>query len=62
MPRSAPTPPPRPVRGEWNDANVLVMGYMGLVTEDAVAGILDAWFRTAPKPEAAEQIARLEQG
>ena len=48
--------------GEWNDANVLVMGYMGLVTEDAAAGILDAWFRTAPKPEAAEQIARLEQG
>ena len=38
------------------------MGYMGLVTEDAVAGILDAWFRAAPKPEAAEQIARLERG
>jgi ribose 5-phosphate isomerase B len=47
---------------EWNDANVLVMGYMGLVTEDAVPGILDAWFRAAPKPEAAEQIDLLEQG
>jgi len=47
---------------EWNDANVLVMGYMGLVTEDAVPGILDAWFRAAPKPEAMDQIDLLEQG
>jgi ribose 5-phosphate isomerase B len=47
---------------EWNDANVLVMGYMGLVTEDAVPGILDAWFRAAPKPEAMDQIDLLERG
>jgi ribose 5-phosphate isomerase B len=47
---------------EWNDANVLVMGYMGLVNEDAVPGILDAWFRAAPKPEAMDQIDLLEQG
>jgi len=47
---------------EWNDANVLVMGYMGLVTADAVPGILDAWFRAAPKPEAMDQIDLLEQG
>ena len=47
---------------KWNDANVLVMGYMGLVTEEVAAGMLDAWFRTAPTPEAAEQIVRLEQG
>jgi ribose 5-phosphate isomerase B len=47
---------------EWNDANVLVMGYMGLVTDDAVPGILDAWFRAAPKPEAMDQIDLLEQG
>jgi ribose 5-phosphate isomerase B len=47
---------------EWNDANVLVLGYMGLVTEDAVPGILDAWFRAAPKPEAMDQIDLLEQG
>ena len=47
---------------EWNDANVLVMGYMGLVTEDAVPGILDAWFRAEPKPEAMDQIDLLEQG
>jgi ribose 5-phosphate isomerase B len=46
---------------EWNDANVLVMGYQGLVTEDAVPGILDAWFGAGPKPEAMEQIARLER-
>ena len=38
------------------------MGYMGLVTEDAVPGILDAWFRAAPKPEAMDQIDLLEQG
>jgi ribose 5-phosphate isomerase B len=47
---------------EWNDANVLVLGYMGLVTEDAVPGILDAWFRAAPKPEAMDQIDLLERG
>jgi len=46
---------------EWNDANVLVMGYQGLVTEDAVPGILDAWFRAGPKPEAREQIDLLEE-
>jgi ribose 5-phosphate isomerase B len=45
----------------WNDANVLVMGYQGLVTVDAVPGILDAWFDTQPTPEAAEQIAALER-
>ena len=47
---------------KWNDANVLVMGYQGLVTEAAVPGILDAWFGTAPTPEAMEQINLLEQG
>ena len=45
----------------WNDANVLVLGYQGLVTVDAVPGILDAWFGTQPTPEAAEQIAALER-
>jgi ribose 5-phosphate isomerase B len=45
----------------WNDANVLVMGYQGLVTVEAVPGILDAWFDTQPTPEAAEQIAALER-
>lgn len=45
----------------WNDANVLVMGYQGLVTVEAVPGILDAWFDTRPTPEAAEQIAALER-
>lgn len=45
----------------WNDANVLVMGYQGLVTIEAVPGILDAWFDTQPTPEAAEQIAALER-
>jgi ribose 5-phosphate isomerase B len=46
---------------KWNDANVLVMGYMGLVTEAAMPGILDAWFSTAPEPSEAANIARLER-
>jgi ribose 5-phosphate isomerase B len=46
---------------EWNDANVLVMGYMGLVTEDSVPGILDTWFGTESRPEAAEQIDLLDR-
>jgi ribose 5-phosphate isomerase B len=46
---------------EWNDANVLVMGYGGHVQIEAVPGILDAWFGTEPLPEAAEQIDLLER-
>ena len=45
---------------KWNDANVLVMGYQGLVTEDAVPGILDAWFGTDPDPGEAVNIAQLD--
>jgi ribose 5-phosphate isomerase B len=45
---------------KWNDANVLVMGYQGLVKVEDVPGILDAWFSTEPDPSEAEQIAKLE--
>lgn len=44
----------------WNDANVLVMGYQGLVAAEDVPGILDAWFSTEPDSSEAENIARLE--
>jgi ribose 5-phosphate isomerase B len=44
----------------WNDANVLVMGLDGHVSEAQVPGILDAWFATEADPSEAGNIARLE--
>jgi ribose 5-phosphate isomerase B len=44
----------------WNDANVLVMGYQGLVAVEDVPGILDAWFGTDADPGEAATIATLE--
>ncbi len=44
----------------WNDANVLVMGYQGLIKEADVAGMLDAWFSTELDPAEAGTISRLE--
>ena len=43
----------------WNDANVLVLSLRR--TSEAVAReMLDAWFATAPDPDEAVNIARLE--
>ena len=45
----------------WNDANVLVMSLR--LTSPAVAReMLDAWFTTAPDPDEAVNIGRLEPG
>jgi ribose 5-phosphate isomerase B len=44
---------------KWNDANVLVMG-LRLTTPEVAREMLDAWFTTAPDPDEADNIARLE--
>lgn len=43
----------------WNDANVLVMS-LRLTAPSVAKEMLDAWFATAPDPEEAANIARLE--
>lgn len=44
---------------KWNDANVLALGLR--LTSEAVAGeVLDAFFATAPDPDEAELVARVE--
>ena len=43
----------------WNDANVLVMS-LRLTAPTVASEMLDAWFSTAPDPDEAENIARLE--
>ena len=45
----------------WNDANVLVLSLRGTSTEVA-REMLDAWFSSAPDPDEAVNIARLEPG
>jgi ribose 5-phosphate isomerase B len=44
---------------KWNDANVLVMS-LRLTSPDVGREMLDAWFATAPDPDEAANIARLE--
>lgn len=46
---------------KYNDANVLVMG-LRLTSSDVAKEMLDAWFRTAPDPSEAANVARLEPG
>ena len=45
----------------WNDANVLALG-MRLTTPDVAAEILDAFLATAPDPDEAGAIGRVEAG
>jgi ribose 5-phosphate isomerase B len=45
---------------EWNDANVLVMGYGRQSLMDEYPAILDAWFATDPDPGEAVNIAQLD--
>jgi ribose 5-phosphate isomerase B len=45
----------------WNDANVLVMS-LRLTSAEVAREMLDAWFGTAPDPDEAVNIARLEPG
>jgi ribose 5-phosphate isomerase B len=45
----------------WNDANVLVMS-LRLTSPEVAREMLDAWFATAPDPDEAVNIARLEPG
>ena len=45
----------------WNDANVLVMG-LRLTSIEVAREMLDTWFTTAPDPDEAVNIARLEPG
>jgi len=45
----------------WNDANVLVMS-LRLTSVEVAREMLDAWFATAPDPDEAVNIARLEAG
>jgi ribose 5-phosphate isomerase B len=45
----------------WNDANVLVMS-LRLTSAEVAREMLDAWFATAPDPDEAVNIARLEPG
>jgi ribose 5-phosphate isomerase B len=45
----------------WNDANVLVMS-LRLTSVEVAREMLDAWFATAPDPDEAVNIARLEPG
>jgi ribose 5-phosphate isomerase B len=46
---------------KWNDANVLVMS-LRLTSAEVAREMLDAWFATAPDPDEAVNIARLEPG
>src|SRR5262245_52786862 len=46
---------------KWNDANVLVMS-LRLTSPEVAREMLDAWFATAPDPDEAVNIARLEPG
>lgn len=45
----------------WNDANVLVMS-LRLTSPEVAREMLDAWFNTAPDPDEAVNIGRLEPG
>lgn len=45
----------------WNDANVLVMS-LRLTSPEVAREMLDAWFSTAPDPDEAVNIGRLEPG
>lgn len=45
----------------FNDANVLVMS-LRLTSVEVARELLDAWFATAPDPDEAVNIARLEPG
>jgi ribose 5-phosphate isomerase B len=45
----------------WNDANVLVLS-LRLTSVEVAREMLDAWFATAPDPDEAVNIARLEPG
>jgi ribose 5-phosphate isomerase B len=45
----------------WNDANVLVLS-LRLTSPDVAHKMLDAWFATAPDPDEAVNIGRLEPG
>ena len=45
----------------WNDANVLVLS-LRLTSPDVAHEMLDAWFTTAPDPDEAVNIGRLEPG
>jgi ribose 5-phosphate isomerase B len=45
----------------WNDANVLVMS-LRLTSVEVAREMLDVWFATAPDPDEAVNIARLEPG
>ena len=46
---------------QWNDANVLVMS-LRLTSAEVAREMLEAWFATAPDPDEAVNIARLEPG
>jgi ribose 5-phosphate isomerase B len=46
---------------KWNDANVLVMS-LRRTSAEVAREMLDAWFATAPDPDEAVNIARLEPG
>jgi ribose 5-phosphate isomerase B len=46
---------------KWNDANVLVMS-LRLTSAEVAREMLDVWFSTAPDPDEAVNIARLEPG
>jgi ribose 5-phosphate isomerase B len=45
----------------WNDANVLVMS-LRATSPEVAREMLDAWFATAPDPDEAVNIGRLEPG
>ena len=45
----------------WNDANVLVMS-LRLTSPEVAREMLDVWFTTAPDPDEAVNIGRLEPG
>ena len=44
----------------WNDANVLVMS-LRLTAPSVASEMLDKWFVTAPDPDEADNIARVER-